>query len=425
MLIVLFLSMFALFIFGVPIAISIGLASVIALLWDGSIPLLVVGQRLITSIDMFTLMAIPTFILAGTLMEFGGISKRLVNFANALTGHITGGLGLVAVVAAMFFAAISGSSAASVAAIGGILIPAMVNRGYHKDFSAALQAVSGELGIIIPPSIAMILYGVSTGTSIRDMFIAGIIPGIMIGVTLLIAVYVIAKKRGYRGDNTITWADRVKAFKEAILPLTMPVIILGGIYSGYFTPTEAGAVAALYAFIISVFVYKEIKLKDTFKILGKSAITSSIIMFIISSAGLFAWIISKEGLPRMAAEFFISISDSPFIFLILVNLFLLVVGMFLETSVSIIILAPILAPVAVQMGIDPVQFGMIMIVNLAIGMCTPPLGVNLFISCQIADISLTRITKAILPLLGLMILNLLLISYIPWLSTGLIELLAK
>jgi len=421
MIFALFISLLVLLLLGVPIAISIGLASVIAILWDGTVPLLIVGQRLITSIDLFTLMAIPLFILAGTLMESGGISRRLINFANALTGHITGGLGLVSVLAAMFFAAISGSSAASVAAIGGILIPAMVSRGYHKDFAAGLQAVSGELGIILPPSIAMIIYGVSTGTSIKDLFIAGIIPGILIGTTLLIAVYVTAKKRGYRGDDSITWSDRRIAVKEAIIPLTMPVLILGGIYSGFFTPTEAGAISALYALIVSVFVYKEIKIKDILPILGKSAITSSIIMFIISSAGLFAWIISKEGLPQMAAQFFINISDSPIIFLLLVNIFLLIVGMFLETSVSIIILAPILAPVAVQMGIDPVQFGMIMIINLAIGMCTPPLGVNLFISCQIADISLGKITKAVLPLLGLMILNLLLVSYIPWLTTGLLE----
>lgn len=421
MLIVLFITMLVLFILGVPIAIALGLASAIAIIWEGTIPLVIIGQRLVTSIDSFTLMAIPTFILAGTLMESGGISRRLVNFANAITGHITGGLGLVAVLAAMFFSAISGSSAAAVAAIGGILIPAMVSRGYHKDFSAGLQAISGELGIILPPSIAMILYGVSTGTSIRDMFVAGIIPGILIGVTLLFMVYFIAKKRGYKGDKSITWKDRGKAFKEALLPLTMPVIILGGIYSGYFTPTEAGAIAALYAFIISVFVYKEIKLKNFLAILGKSAITSSIIMFIIAAAGLFAWIISKEGLPRLASEFLFGISDSPIIFLLLINIFLILVGMFMETSVSIIILAPILAPVAMEMGIDPVQFGMIMIINLAIGMCTPPLGVNLFISCQIAGISLTKITRAIIPLLLLMIVNLLLISYIPWLSTGLLE----
>lgn len=424
MILILVISLIVLFLLGVPIAISLGLSAIFAILWEGT-PLIIVGQKLITSIDSFTLMAIPLFILAGTLMEVGGISRRLVNFANALTGHITGGLGLVAVLAAMFFSAISGSSAAAVAAIGGILIPAMVKKGYDRDFSAALQSVSGELGIILPPSISMILFGVATGTSIKDLFVAGIVPGLMIGLTLLIAVYVIAKKRGYSGDNTITWNQRFKAFKEAIIPLMMPVIILGGIYSGFFTPTEAGAVSALYAFIVSVFVYKEIKIKNILSVLGKSALTSAIIMFIISCAGLFAWVLSKEGVPRMAAEFFINISDSPIIFLLLVNIFLLIVGMFMETGVAIVILAPILTPVAMEMGIDPVQFGMIMIVNLAIGMCTPPLGVNLFISCQIAEISLTKITKAVLPLLALVLLNLLLISYIPWLTTGLVELINK
>ncbi|MET3506541.1 TRAP transporter large permease [Halalkalibacter oceani] len=422
MIAVLFVSFFVLLLLGLPVAVAIGLSSVIAILFDSSTPLIIAGQRLITSVDLFALMAIPTFILAGTLMEYGGISKRLINFANALTGHISGGLGLVSVVTAMFFAAISGSSAASVAAIGAILIPAMVRKGYHKDFAAGLQAVSGELGIIIPPSIAMILYGVATGTSIKDLFIAGVAPGILIVITLLLAVYIVSKRRGYSGDKTITWADRRKAFKEALIPLIMPVIILGGIYSGFFTPTEAGAIAALYAFIVSVFIYKEIKLQNILKILGKSAITSAIIMFIISCAGLFAWILTKEGVPKLAAEFFISISDSPVVFLLLVNVFLLIIGMFLETSISIIILAPILAPVAVQMGIDPVHFGIIMIINLAIGMCTPPLGVNLFISCQIAGISLVKISKAVIPLLLLIVLDLIIISNIPWLTTGIVEL---
>ncbi|MDQ0338271.1 C4-dicarboxylate transporter DctM subunit [Caldalkalibacillus uzonensis] len=423
MALLLVIAMFALFFIGVPVAISLGFASTIAIWWDGTIPLIIVAQRLFTSVDLFPLMAIPFFILAGTLMEAGGISQRLINFANALTGHMTGGLALVAVVTSMFFAAVSGSSAATVAAIGSILIPAMIKRGYHKNFSGGIQSISGELGVIIPPSIPMILYGVTTETSIRDMFIAGIIPGIFIGISLLLTVYIIAKKRGYKGDTNITWADRKKAFKEALLPLIMPVIILGGIYGGVFTPTEAGAVAVAYAFIVGVFVYKEIKWKEVIQLLSRSVVMSSIIMFIIANAGLFGWILSREGVPQMAASFFAGISDSPIIFLLIINALLLFIGMFIETSVSIILLAPLLMPVAMHMGIDPVHFGIIMIVNLAIGMCTPPLGVNLFISCQIANISLIEITKAIIPFLLVMIINVLIISYVPWLSTWLVQLL--
>jgi C4-dicarboxylate transporter DctM subunit len=416
---VLFVSLFSMFALGVPIAVSLGLASAIAVWWDAGIPLIIIAQRTFTSTDSFPLMAIPFFILAGTLMETGGISRRLVNFANSLTGHITGGLGLVAILTSMFFAAISGSSAATTAAIGAILIPAMIKRGYHRNFSGAVQAVSGELGVIIPPSIPMILYAVSTENSVGDMFIAGIIPGLLISLSLLITVYIIAKKKGYKGDTKKTWAERGAAFREALLALFMPVIILGGIYGGIFTPTEAAAVAVAYAFIVGVFVYKEIKWNEVIPILGQSAITSSIIMFIIANAGLFGWILSRESVPQMVAEFFASISSTPVIFLLIVNLLLFVVGMFFETSASIIILAPLLAPVAMEFGIDPIHFGMIMIVNLAMGMCTPPVGVNLFISCQIAEIRLEDITKAILPFIFVLIINVLIISYVPFISTWL------
>ena len=413
---ILFLSLGGFLILGVPIAIAMGLASALAVWWGGGIPLIIMAQREFTSIDSFPLMAIPFFILAGTLMEIGGISRRLVAFANALTGHITGGLGLVAVVTSMFFAAISGSSAATVAALGSILIPAMVRRGYHRNFGGAVQAVSGELGVIIPPSIPMILYGVTTETSIGDMFMAGVIPGLLIGFSLMITVYFIAKKRGYQSEEKVSWAGRWKAFKDALLALFMPVIILGGIYGGVFTPTEAAGVAVAYAFVIGVFVYKEIKWKDVLSLFGQSAITSSIIMFIIANAGLFGWILSREGVPQKVAAFFTDISSNAFVFLLVINALLLIVGMFFETGASIIILAPLLTPVAAQFGIDPVHFGMIMIVNLAMGMCTPPVGVNLFISCQIAEITLEDITKAILPFILVLIVDLMIISYIPQVS---------
>lgn len=414
-------SLFSFFIIGVPIAIALGLSAVLTLMYGGDVSLLLVAQRIFTSIDSFSLMAIPFFILAGKLMETGGISQRLVNFANSLTGHRTGGLAMVTILTSMFFAAISGSSAATVAAVGSILIPSMIKRGYHRNFAGAVTAVSGELGIIIPPSVPLILYGVTTNTSIGDLFMAGISPGIVIVISLIILVYVIAKKNKYPKEVKATRAEVWVAFKDAILALLMPIIILGGIYGGVFTPTEAAVVSVFYAFIIGTFVYREIKLKNLYEMCVNAGITSAIVMFIIANAGIFGLILSREGIPTMVATFFTSITDNPLVFLLLINLLLIIVGMFMETSASVIILAPLLAPVAVAMGIDPVHFGIIMIVNLALGMCTPPLGVNLFISCRIADIKLTSITRGLIPFYFVLFLVLMLISYVPiitmWLPT--------
>lgn len=418
-------SLFSLFIIGVPIAIALGLSAVLTLMYGGDVSLLLVAQRIFTSIDSFSLMAIPFFILAGKLMETGGISQRLVNFANSLTGHRTGGLAMVTILTSMFFAAISGSSAATVAAVGSILIPSMIKRGYHRNFAGAVTAVSGELGIIIPPSVPLILYGVTTNTSIGDLFMAGISPGIVIVISLIILVYVIAKKRNYPKEVKATRAEVWAAFKDAILALLMPIIILGGIYGGIFTPTEAAVVSVFYAFIIGTFVYREIKIKNLYEMCVSAGITSAIVMFIIANAGIFGLILSREGIPATVATFFTSITDNPLVFLLLINLLLIIVGMFMETSASVIILAPLLAPVAVAMGIDPVHFGIIMIVNLALGMCTPPLGVNLFISCQIAKIKLTSITKGLIPFYFVLFLVLMLISYVPFITMWLPTLLDK
>jgi C4-dicarboxylate transporter, DctM subunit len=421
----LMISLFVFFLLGIPIAISLGLASVLAVWLDGGSSLLILAQRSFTSIDSFPLMAVPFFILVGTLMETGGISKRLINFANSLTGHFPGGLGIVVVVTSMFFAAIAGSGAATVAAVGTILIPAMIKKGYDPKFAGATQAISGELGVIIPPSVPMILYGVATGTSISSLFMAGILPGFLIGFSLIVLIYFISKKRGYKGVQKATGKERWIAFKEAFLALLMPFIILGGIYGGIFTPTEAAGIAVAYSFIIGFFVYKEIKVKDIIPILSKSVVVTSVVMFIIANIGLFSWILSREQVPQLVSQFFTSISESPFVFLILVNLLLLLVGMFMETGAAIIILAPLLTPVAINFGVDPVQFGMIMVVNLAIGMCTPPLGVNLFISCQIAKIKLEEITKALIPFYIVLLICLMLITYIPGITTWLPSLLQK
>jgi C4-dicarboxylate transporter, DctM subunit len=409
----LFGSLLILFLIGVPIAISLGLASAAAVWWTGDIPLLILVQRAFTSIDSFPLMAVPFFVLAGKLMEVGGISERLIRFANTLTGHFKGGLGMVAVVTAMFFSAISGSSAATTAAIGGILIPAMIKKGYDRNFAGSISAVSGELGVIIPPSVPLIVFGVATGTSIGDLFIAGILPGILIAVSLLLLVYFIAIRRGYPSDDKATFKERWAGFKSAVLALLMPIIILGGIYGGIFTPTEAAAVAVVYSFIIGAFVYRKITPKVLMRALSESAITTSIVMIIIANAGLFGLILSREGIPAQVTDFFIGLSTNPIIFLLLINILLIIVGMFMETSASIIILAPILTPVAVSMGVDPVHFGIIMVVNLALGMCTPPVGVNLFIAAQIANVKLERLAKALVWFFVVLIIDLLLISFIP------------
>lgn len=412
----LFGSLLLFFIIGVPIAIALGLASAVAVWWTGDIPLLILVQRAFTSIDSFPLMAVPFFILAGKLMEVGGISERLMKFANTLTGHFRGGLGMVAVVTSMFFSAIAGSSAATTAAVGGILIPAMIKKGYDRNFAGSISAVSGELGVIIPPSVPLILFGVATSTSIGDLFIAGILPGIFIGVTLMLLVYFISVKRGYPSDTKATFKERLDGFKSAFLALLMPLIILGGIYGGIFTPTEAAAVAVIYAFVIGTFVYRKINFKVLMKALTESAVTTSIVMVIIAFAGLFGLILSREGIPGQVADFLISISSSPIMFLLIINIFLIFVGMFMETSASIIILAPILTPVAVSMGIDPVHFGIIMVVNLALGMCTPPVGVNLFIASQIADVKLEKLARALVWFFAVMIVDLLIISFFPILS---------
>ncbi len=418
-----FISLLVLLLLSVPVALSLGLASMIAFVVEGNMPLLVLIQRMFAALDLFPLMAIPFFILAGALMETGGISRRLVNFANSIAGGMTGGLAVVTVVTAMFFSAISGSSAATTAAIGSILIPAMVKKGYDVKFAGATQAVSGELGVIIPPSIPMILFGITAGVSIGDLFIAGFLPGVLIGGTLIFTVWVISKKRGYKGDPSITWEQRRKAFKEAFLALMMPVIILGGIYGGIFTPTEASVVAVVYALIVGVFIYKELNWSNLVTIFTKSSITTSIIMIIIANAGMFGWILTREQVPQKVAAFFTSFSESPIVFLALVNILLLVVGMFFETSAAIIILAPLLTPVAVALGIDPIHFGMIVIVNLAMGMITPPIGVNLFVACQIANIKLEDITKAMLPFFIAIVLDILIITYVPAVSTWLPSLL--
>jgi len=405
--------MVALFALSVPIAVAIVAASVGGIAFFTTMPLIVVAQKLMTSIDSFPLMAVPFFILAGNLMEAGGISRRLVDFAKSIVGNIQGGLACSCVLTCMIFASVSGSSVATTFAIGAIIIPAMIEHRYPKEFAAALQATSAELGVIIPPSIPMILYGVSAEVSIGEMFIAGIGPGLLIGGALTLFTYVTCKINGWGKDDAEGNIGFLKATERAALALIMPVIIIGGIYQGVFTPTEASVVAVFYAFIVGMFVYRAIGWRDVGPILRKSVLSSAVIMFIIAAAGLFSFLITRAGVPAAIGAWIAGAIESPWLFLLAVNLFLFVVGMFVETSASIIVLAPILAPVAMHFGIDPVHFGIVMIVNLALGMVTPPFGVNLFAACQVAGLSLEQIIGRLVPFVLVILACLMVITYVP------------
>ncbi|MDN5302680.1 MAG: hypothetical protein PWQ60_2194 [Thermoanaerobacteraceae bacterium] len=414
---ILFGSFVVLAIIGLPIAVVLGLSSILALSTYSKIPLMVVAQRMFTATDSFPLMAIPFFMMAGALMETGGISRRLINLANKIVGGLPGGLALVGIVTCMFFAAISGSGPATVAAIGSILIPAMVDAGYDLGFAAAVMAAAGAIGVIIPPSIPMVTYGVVGGVSIGSIFLGGFGSGIVVGLLLLIVSYVISKKRGYRGsEKRSSFIDLLKAIKDAFWALLMPVIILGGIYGGIFTPTEAAAVAVVYGFLVGFLIYRELKIKDLPKIFVNTAVSTSVVMFIIATAQVFGWIMTSQRIPEAIAQGFINLSSNPYVILLLVNILLLIVGCFMETNAAIIILAPIFIPLMIKIGVDPILFGIIMVVNLAIGMVTPPLGVNLFVACGIGKLTLERISKAVVPFILAMVAALLLITYIPDIS---------
>ncbi|UEM19277.1 TRAP transporter large permease [Skermanella mucosa] len=406
-------TMLALFALSVPIAISIGIASIVGIAGFTNLPLLLVAQQLFVSLDRYPLAAIPFFILAGNLMEVGGISTRLVDFAKSIVGGVQGGLACTCVLTCMIFAAVSGSSVATTFAIGAILIPAMVKHGYPAPFAAALQATSAELGVIIPPSIPMILYAVSAEVSIGELFIAGIGPGILIAGALTAFVYVWCRIKGYGRDDRDGRLGFTAAVRRSGLALLMPVVIIGGIYGGVFTPTEASVVAVFYALVVGLVIYREIKVSDLAPILRKSVISSAIIMFIIATAGLFSFLINRAGIPVAVGEWLVQSIDGAVVFLLAVNAFLFVLGMFVETSAAIIVLAPILAPVASHFGIDPIHFGLVMVVNLAMGMITPPFGVNLFAACQVANIPLDRIIRPLVPFVLVILGCLMVVTFVP------------
>lgn len=414
-------TMIVCFALTISVAVSIGLAAVFGIQASNA-HMLISVKEMFNAINKFPLAAIPFFILAGNLMETGGISRRLVEFAKSIVGGVQGGLPMTCVLTCMIFAAVSGSSVATTFAVGAILIPALIKHGYPTSYAASLQATSAELGVIIPPSIPMILYGVSAEVSIGELFIAGIGPGILISITLMIFVYVYCRIKGWGKNDGDGRLGFFKATWQAGWALLMPVIILGGIYGGIFTPTEAAAVAVFYALVVGVVIYREISLPSLMVVLRKSVISSAVIMFIIANAGLFAFLITRAGVPDAIGRYLEAVLQSPVLFLLGVNAALFIIGMFIETSAAIIVLAPILAPVAMHFGVDPVHFGMIMVVNLALGMITPPFGVNLFAACTVARISLDQIIRHLLPFVLVIVGCLMLITYFPAISLTLRDL---
>ncbi len=421
---VMILTMVLCFALTISVAVSIGLSAIVGI-QIGNANMLISVKEMFSSINKFPLAAIPFFILAGNIMETGGISRRLVEFAKSIVGGVQGGLPMTCVLTCMIFAAVSGSSVATTFAIGAILIPALIKHGYPTPFAAALQATSAELGVIIPPSIPMILYGVSAEVSIGEMFIAGFGPGIFIGLALMLFVYVYCRIKGWGKNDGEGRLSFGKASWQAGWALMMPVIILGGIYGGIFTPTEASAVAVFYALIVGTVIYREIGIKDLSVILRKSVISSAVIMFIIANAGLFAFLITRAGVPDAIGVWLKDVLKTPAYFLLGVNAALFLIGMFIETSAAIIVLAPILAPVAIYFGIDPIHFGLVMVVNLALGMITPPFGVNLFAACTVARISLDRIIPYLLPFVMVVMACLMVVTYVPELSLTLRDLVYK
>ena len=418
---VMLITMVLCFALTISVAVSIGLASVVGIQINNA-NMLISVKEMFNAINKFPLAAIPFFILAGNLMETGGISRRLVEFAKSIVGGVQGGLPMTCVLTCMIFAAVSGSSVATTFAVGAILIPALIKHGYPTSYAAALQATSAELGVIIPPSIPMILYGVSAEVSIGELFIAGVGPGIFIGLSLMAFVWAYCKFKGWGKNDGEGRLSFGRATWQAGLALLMPVIILGGIYGGIFTPTEAAAVAVFYALVVGMLIYREINIASLMVVLRKSVISSAVIMFIIANAGLFAFLITRAGVPDAIGRWLEAVLQSPMLFLLGINAALFVIGMFIETSAAIIVLAPILAPVAMHFGIDPVHFGMIMVVNLALGMITPPFGVNLFAACTVAKISLDRIIPHLLPFVLVILACLMVITYVPALSLTLRDL---
>ena len=419
----LFLLLFLLMFIGVPIAASLGLAGSITIMLFSPDSVRSLAIKLFETSEHYTLLAIPFFLLSGAFMTTGGVAKRLIDFANACVGHIRGGLAIGAVLACMLFAALSGSSPATVAAVGSIAIAGMVRSGYPQAFGAGIVCNAGTLGILIPPSIVMVVYAAATEQSVGKLFMAGVIPGVMLGLALMIAIYIVARIKKLPALPRASFRQWLRAAREAFWGLLLMVIILGGIYSGMFTPTEAAAVAAVYAGFVALFVYKDLTIRECPKVLLESGKLTIMLMFIIANAMLFAHVLTTEQIPQQITAWVVELGLQPWQFLLVVNIVLLVAGAFMEPSAIILILAPILFPIAIQLGIDPIHLGIIMVVNMEIGLITPPVGLNLFVTSAVTGMPLTSVIKAAWPWLMLLLSFLMIITYIPAVSLGLPNLL--
>ncbi|MEY3719488.1 MAG: hypothetical protein RL618_7 [Pseudomonadota bacterium] len=418
-----FVLLIALMLTGMPISIALGLTVLTFLFTMTEVPVQAVALKLFTGIEKFEIMAIPFFILAGNFLTHGGVARRMIHFATSMVGHWHGGLALAGVLACALFAAVSGSSPATVVAIGSILLPAMVKQGYPKSFGAGVITTSGALGILIPPSIVMVMYSVSTNTSVGKLFMAGVVPGLMLAFLLGLTTWVLARKHAYPRMERVSWAGRWRAFRDSVWGLLLIVVVMGGIYTGIFTPTEAAAMSAVYAFLIAVFVYRDLRLPQVGKVLLSSAAMSAMLLYIITNAVLFSFLMTSEGIPQAMAGWIMDKGLGQVSFLLVVNLLLLLAGNVMEPSSIVLIMAPILFPVATALGIDPVHFGIIMVVNMEIGMCHPPVGLNLYVASGITKMGITELTIAVMPWLLTMVGFLIVITYVPQVSLWLPRLL--
>ena len=413
---IIFILLLVLMLTGMPISISLGLTVLTFLFTMTDVPVASVALKLFTGIEKFEIMAIPFFILAGNFLTHGGVARRMINFATSMVGHWHGGLGLAGVLACALFAAVSGSSPATVVAIGSIILPAMVRQGYPKRFGAGIITTSGALGILIPPSIVMVMYSVSTNTSVGQLFMAGVVPGIMLAFLLGVTTWYLARKHKYPRMEKASWGERWATFRKSAWGLLLIVIVMGGIYSGKFTPTEAAAMAAVYAFVIAVFVYKDLKLHQVGKVLLDSAAMSAMLLYIITNAMLFSFLMTSENIPQTMAAWITDQGLGVISFLLVVNVLLLLAGNVMEPSSIVLIMAPILFPVAMKLGIDPVHFGIMMVVNMEVGMCHPPVGLNLYVASGITKMGISELTVAVLPWLMTMLGFLVLVTYVPQIS---------
>ena len=413
---IIFVLLFGLMLTGMPVSISLGLTVLTFLFAMTQVPIESVALKLFTGIEKFEIMAIPFFILAGNFLTHGGVARRMINFATSMVGHWHGGLALSGVMACALFAAVSGSSPATVVAIGSIILPAMVKAGFPKRFGAGVITTSGALGILIPPSIVMVMYSVSTNTSVGALFMAGVVPGLILAMMLGVVTWYRAMKFGYPRMQRSGWGERLRAFRESAWGLLLIAVVLGGIYSGVFTPTEAAAMSAVYAFFVAVFVYKDMGLKQVPKVLLDSANMSAMLLYIITNAILFSFLMTSEQIPQMMVDWLIGKGLGAVAFLLVVNLLLLLAGNVMEPSSIVLITAPILFPVAMKLGIDPVHFGILITVNMEVGMCHPPVGLNLYVASGITKMGITELTIAVWPWLLTMLVFLIMVTYIPVMS---------